>query len=161
MKPPPGVENVDAADLRILAALQDDASLSIAEVSERVGLSANACWRRIKRLDDEGFIRRRVALLDAERLGAGVTVFVSIRAPEHSDAWMGEFAALVRRIPEIVEFYRMAGEVDYLLKLQVADIAAYDAVYKRLIRGVRLSDVSSAFAMEVMKHTTAIPLPAG
>jgi Lrp/AsnC family transcriptional regulator len=161
MKSPSGAESVDAADLRILGALQDDASLSIAEVSERVGLSANACWRRIKRLEDEGIIRRRVALLDAERLGVGVTVFVSIRAPEHSDAWMSEFAAAVRRIPEIVEFYRMAGDVDYLLKLQVADIAAYDAVYKRLIRSVRLSDVSSAFAMEVMKHTTAIPLPAG
>jgi Lrp/AsnC family transcriptional regulator len=161
MKSPSGVETVDAADLRILAVLQDDAALSIAEIAERVGLSANACWRRIKRLEDDKLIRSRVALLDAERLGVGVTVFVSIRAPEHSDAWMAEFAAVVRRIPEIVEFYRMAGDVDYLLKLQVADIGAYDAVYKRLIRGVRLSDVSSAFAMEVLKHTTSIPLPAG
>jgi Lrp/AsnC family transcriptional regulator len=158
MKSPSATPDVDAADLRILGALQDDASLSIAEVAERAGLSANACWRRIKRLEDDGFIRSRVALLDAERLGAGVTVFVSIRAPEHSETWMAEFAAVVRRIPEIVEFYRMAGDVDYLLKLQVADIAAYDQVYKRLIRGVRLSDVSSAFAMETLKHTTAIPL---
>ncbi|HEY2179912.1 MAG TPA: Lrp/AsnC family transcriptional regulator [Caulobacteraceae bacterium] len=154
--PPP-----DAADLRILAVLQDDASLSIGEVAARVNLSANACWRRIKRLEEDGLILRRVALLDAERLGAAVTVFVTLRAAEHSETWVDDLAAVVRRIPEIVEFYRMSGDIDYLLKIKVADIAAYDGVYKRLIRGIRLSDVSSAFAMEELKHTTAIPLPVG
>jgi Lrp/AsnC family transcriptional regulator len=149
----------DAADLRILGVLQQDASLSIGEVAERVNLSQNACWRRIKRLEEDGFILRRVALLDAERLEAGVTVFVTIRAAEHSETWLTELASVVRRIPEIVEFYRMSGDIDYLLKIKVADIAAYDGVYKRLIRGVRLSDVSSAFAMEELKNTTAIPLP--
>ena len=149
----------DAADLRILGVLQEDASLAISEVAERVNLSQNACWRRIKRLDEDGLILRRVALLDAARLDAGVTVFVTIRAAEHSESWLSDLAAIVRRIPEIVEFYRMSGDSDYLLKIKVADIAAYDAVYKRLIRGIRLSDVSSAFAMEVLKNTTAIPLP--
>ncbi|HEY2482074.1 MAG TPA: Lrp/AsnC family transcriptional regulator [Caulobacteraceae bacterium] len=152
---------LDAADLRILGVLQEDAALSIGEVAERVNLSQNACWRRIKRLDDDGVILRRVALLNAQRLEAGVTVFATIRAAEHSDAWLAELTAVVRRIPEIVEFYRMSGDVDYLLKIRVADIAAYDAVYKRLIHGIRLSDVSSAFAMEELKNTTAIPLPVG
>ena len=149
----------DAHDLRLLALLQDDATLSIAELAERIHLSSNACWKRVKRLEAEGVIRKRVALLDAARLGAGVTVFVTVRAAEHSDAWLAEFAAAVRTLPEVVEFYRMSGEVDYLLKIQVADIAAYDRVYKALIRSVRLSNVSSAFAMEEIKHTTAIPLP--
>ncbi|MGI8841984.1 MAG: Lrp/AsnC family transcriptional regulator [Caulobacteraceae bacterium] len=151
----------DATDLRILAVLQEDASLAVGDVAERAHLSANACWRRVKRLEADGVIMRRVALLDAARLGAGVTVFVTIRAAEHSDAWLARFAAVVARIPQIVEFYRMSGDIDYLLKIRVADIAAYDEVYKRLIRGVRLSDVSSAFAMEELKNTTAIPLPAG
>ena len=150
---------VDAYDLRLLAVLQEDATLSIAELAERIHLSSNACWKRVKRLEAEGVIRKRVALLDAARLGAGVTVFVTVRAAEHSDAWLAEFAAAVRTLPEVVEFYRMSGEVDYLLKIQVADIAAYDRVYKALIRSVRLSNVSSAFAMEEIKHTTAIPLP--
>ena len=150
---------VDAHDLRLLALLQDDATLSIAELAERIHLSSNACWKRVKRLEAEGVIRRRVALLDAARLGAGVTVFVTVRAAEHSETWLAEFAAVVRTLPEVVEFYRMSGEIDYLLKIQVADIAAYDRVYKALIRSVRLSDVSSAFAMEEIKHTTAIPLP--
>ena len=152
---------VDAADLRILGVLQEDTSLSIGEVAERVNLSQNACWRRIKRLEEDGVILRRVALLNAARLEAGVTVFVTIRAAEHSDSWLAELTAVVRRIPEIVEFYRMSGDVDYLLKIKVADIAAYDAVYKRLIHCIRLSDVSSAFAMEELKSTTAIPLPTG
>jgi Lrp/AsnC family transcriptional regulator len=150
---------LDNFDVHILSVLQEDASVSIAEVAERVHLSQNACWRRIKRLEEDGYIRRRVALLDPLKLGAGVTVFVSVRAAEHSEEWLDAFAAAVRCIPEVVEFYRMSGDTDYLLKLQVADIAAYDHVYKRLIKSVRLVDVSSAFAMEELKHTTAIPLP--
>jgi Lrp/AsnC family transcriptional regulator len=124
-----------------------------------VNLSQNACWRRIKRLEEEGFVSRRVALLDPEKLGVGVTVFVAIRAAEHTEDWLEQFAAAVRRIPEVAEFHRMSGDIDYLLKLRVADIADYDAVYKRLIRAAKLTDVSSMFVMETLKSTTAIPLP--
>jgi Lrp/AsnC family transcriptional regulator len=150
---------VDAADLKLLALMQEDATLSIGELGERINLSQNACWRRIRRLEEQCYILKRVALLDPSKLGAGVTVFVTVQAAEHSEQWLSEFAAAVRKLPEVVEFYRMSGEVDYLLKLQVADIAAYDAVYQKLIRSVRLSKVSSAFAMEEIKHTTCIPLP--
>ncbi|HEY3887744.1 MAG TPA: Lrp/AsnC family transcriptional regulator [Caulobacteraceae bacterium] len=150
----------DETDLRILTVLQEDASLSINEVAERVHLSQNACWRRIRRLDDEGFIRKRVALLDAGKLGVGVTVFVSIKTSEHSEAWLSGFAATVRKMPEVVELHRMTGEIDYLIKLRVRDIEDYDDVYKRLIRSVKLSDVSAAFVMEEIKQTTALPLRA-
>ncbi len=151
--------SLDAHDIRLLGLLQEDAALSINELAERIHLSSNACWKRVKRLEAEGVIRKRVALLDAQKLGVAVTVFVSVRAAEHSEHWLSDFAAAVRKLPEVVEFYRMSGDTDYLLKLQVADIAAYDEVYQKLIRSVRLSDVSSAFAMEEMKHTTCIPLP--
>lgn len=153
------VNGVDSQDLAILAVLQDDASLPVAQVADRVNLSQNACWRRIKRLEEDGYILRRVALLDPTKLRAGVTVFVTLKAVEHSDEWLAALTTAVRRIPEVVDFYRMSGEADYLLKIQVEDIAAYDRVYKRLIRSVKLSDVTSAFAMEELKHTTAIPLP--
>lgn len=149
----------DAYDLRLLGLLQEDATFSVAELAERINLSANACWKRIKRLEAERVIRKRVVLLDADKLGAGVTVFVTVRAAEHSETWLRDFATAVHRLPEVVEFYRMSGDVDYLLKIQVADIPAYDRVYQALIRSVRLSDVSSAFAMEEIKHTTCIPLP--
>lgn len=150
---------LDTFDVHILGLLQESAEISVAEVAETVHLSHNACWRRIKRLEAEGYIKRRVALLDPVKLGVGVTVFVSVRVAEHSEEWLEAFAAAVRSIPEVVEFYRMTGDVDYLVKLQIANIAAYDKVYKRLIKSVRLVDVSSAFAMEELKHTTAIPLP--
>lgn len=153
--------DLDACDLRLLALLQEDATLSIADLADRIHLSANACWKRVKRLEADGVIRKRVALLDPGKLGAGVTVFVTVRAAEHSETWLSEFAAAVRKLPEVVEFYRMSGDIDYMLKMQVADIAAYDAVYQKLIRSVRLSDVSSAFAMEEIKHTTCVPLPTG
>jgi Lrp/AsnC family transcriptional regulator len=151
---------LDSTDVRILASLQADASRAIAEIAEDAHLSQNACWRRIRRMEDEGIIKKRVALLDAEKLGVGVTVFVSVRAGEHTEKWLETFTAAVRKIPEVVEFYRMAGDVDYLLKLQVANIAAYDRVYKSLIRAAKLMDVSAAFAMEEMKRTTELPLPA-
>jgi Lrp/AsnC family transcriptional regulator len=150
---------LDATDIKILDILQDDASRSIADIAETVHLSQNACWRRIRQMEESGVIRKRVALLDAKKLGVGMTVFVMLRAGEHSDKWLESFAAAVRKIPEVVEFYRLAGEVDYLIKLQVADIAAYDVAYKSLIRSARLGDVSGSFAMEELKHTTAIPLP--
>ncbi len=149
---------LDAIDLKILGMLQNDASQSIAEIADHVHLSQNACWRRIKQLEDEGVIVKRVALLDPEKLGVGVTVFVTIRAGEHTEKWLETFAAAVRKMPEVIEFYRLAGELDYLLKLLVADIAAYDRVYKQLIRAAKLTDVSAAFAMEELKRTTAIPL---
>ena len=151
---------LDGTDLRILAILQENAERSISEIADAIHLSQNACWRRIRRLEEEGYILKRVALLDAVKLGAGMTVFVMVRAGEHSQEWLERFAEAVRKIPEIVEFYRMTGEVDYLIKIRVADIAGYDRVYKQLIRSAPLTDVSGAFAMEELKHTTAIPLPA-
>lgn len=153
--------SLDSIDIRILGLLQNDCSRSISEIADAVHLSQNACWRRIKRLEDEGVITKRVALLDPGKLDAGVTVFVSVRAGEHTEKWLENFTAAVRKMPEVVEFYRMAGDVDYLLKLQVADIAAYDRVYKSLIRAAKLMDVSAAFAMEEMKRTTELPLPRG
>jgi Lrp/AsnC family transcriptional regulator len=151
---------LDGIDLRILAILQENAERSISEIAEAIHLSQNACWRRIRQLEEQGYILKRVALLDAVKLGAGMTVFVMVRAGEHSQEWLERFAEAVRKIPEIVEFYRMTGEVDYLIKIRVADIAGYDRVYKQLIRSAPLTDVSGAFAMEELKHTTAIPLPA-
>jgi Lrp/AsnC family transcriptional regulator len=152
---------LDRTDRRILSILQEDAALTIGQLSEMVNLSHNPCWRRVKRLEDEGYIRKRVALVDPAKLGAGVVVFVTVRAAEHSDEWLAAFAKAVRDIPEVMEFYRMSGDIDYLLKLRVADIPAYDAVYKRLIQSVRLLDISSAFAMEEMKCTTAVPVLLG
>ncbi|MFI4986617.1 MAG: Lrp/AsnC family transcriptional regulator [Alphaproteobacteria bacterium] len=149
---------LDQIDLRILGALQSDASRPVAELGEAVGLSSNACWRRVKRLEETGVIRRRVALLDPAKLDRGVTVFVAVRTNQHTEAWLEAFAKGVAQIPEVVEFYRMSGEVDYLLKILVADIAHYDRVYKRLIKTASLSDVSSSFAMEQIKYTTAVPL---
>ena len=153
------MEKLDATDFSILALLQEDAGLSIQQIADSVHLSQNACWRRIRQMEDSGVIRKRVALLDAAKVGAGMTVFVQVRAAEHSDAWLEGFAAAVKAIPEIVEFYRMTGEVDYLLKMRVADMAGYDRAYKALIRTARLGDVSASFAMEEIKATTAIPLP--
>jgi Lrp/AsnC family transcriptional regulator len=150
---------LDAIDIKILGLLQEDASRSIAEIAERVHLSHNACWRRIRQMEESGIIRKRVALLDAEKLGAGTTVFVMLRAPDYSDEWFDKFAAVVRNIPEVLEFYRLAGEIDYLIKLQVADIAGYNEVSQKLTRAVHFRDVTGAFAMEELKNTTAIPLP--
>ncbi len=150
---------IDGTDLKILSLLQENTDRPIAQIAEAIHLSHNACWRRIRRLEEEGYIRKRVALLDAGKLGAGMTVFVMVRAAEHSQEWLDRFAAAARKIPEIVEFYRMSGEVDYLLKIKVADIAGYDRVYKQLIQTAPLADVSGAFAMEELKQTTAIPLP--
>lgn len=149
---------MDDIDRKILAILQEDASLPVAEIAERVGISTSPCWRRIQKLEADGVIRKRVALLDGDKLNVGVTVFVALRTNRHDMAWLERLAAAVADIPEVVEFYRMSGDVDYLLKVVVPDIAAYDAVYKRLIRRVSLTDVSSSFAMEQIKYTTALPL---
>jgi Lrp/AsnC family transcriptional regulator len=149
---------LDRTDYRILELLQEDASLSNADVAERVGLSPNACWRRTRRLEERGVIRKRVALLSPEKLSLNVTVFVGIRTNEHNEQWLKKFADGVRQIPEVVEFYRMSGDTDYMLKIVVHDIADYDRVYKKLISVVPLHDVSSSFAMEQLKSTTALPL---
>ena len=149
---------LDAKDRRILAVLQEDAMAPVAEVAERVGLSTTPCWRRIQRLEREGVIRRRVALLDADALNVPVSVFVAVRTSQHSAKWLAQFRRAVEAIPEIVEAYRMSGEIDYLLRVVVPDIAGYDAVYKQLIEKIELADVTSSFSMEEMKHTTALPL---
>jgi Lrp/AsnC family transcriptional regulator len=149
---------MDRIDLKILDCLQEDATLPVAEIAERVGLSTTPCWRRIQKLDKDGVIRRRVALLDADRLNCGVTVFVRLRTSQHNYDWLEKFSKAVERMDEVVEFYRMSGDIDYLLRVVVPDIASYDAVYKRLIRAADLSDVSSSFALEEIKFTTALPL---
>lgn len=149
---------LDKVDKAILEVLQTNATASLQDISERVHLSATPCWRRIQRLEREGYIRDRVALLDPEKLNVGVTVFVSVRTSQHNAQWAQRFTAVVKAIPEIVEFYRMSGDVDYLLRVVVPDIKGYDTVYQRLIREVELSDVSSSFAMEQIKYTTALPL---
>jgi Lrp/AsnC family transcriptional regulator len=149
---------MDRIDRLILDLIQNDATLSTAEIAERVSLTATPCWRRIQNLDKRGFIRRRVALLDRERLNIGVDVFVGIRTDQHNAEWLAEFARVVQEFDEVVEFYRMSGEVDYLMRVVVPDIAAYDRFYRRLIERVRIADVSSSFAMECLKYTTALPL---
>lgn len=151
---------LDSLDWSILAQLQVDASLAVHEVGERVGLSHNACWRRIRRLEDAGVIARRVALLDPAKIGLATTVFVAIKTSRHDPEWLEAFARGVDSIDEVIECHRMAGDVDYLLKLVVRDIAHYDRIYRRLIAAVPdLADVSSSFSMERMKHTTALPRP--
>jgi Lrp/AsnC family transcriptional regulator len=149
---------LDALDIRILEIVQQDADQQVAQIAEQVGLSTTPCWRRIQRLKEAGVITRQVALVDASKVNVGVTVFVSVRTSVHTEAWFETFKATVQAIPEVVEFYRMSGDVDYLLRVVVPDIAAYDKVYKRLIAGTQLHDVSSSFAMEQLKLTTALPL---
>lgn len=149
---------MDDIDRRILKLLQENVDLPVAEVAEQVGLSASPCWRRIQKLEAEGIIERRVALLNPEKMNVGVTVFVAIRTSQHDEKWLKDFAQRVTRIPEVVELYRMSGEIDYMMRVVVPDIKAYDAVYKRLIAAVPLFDVSSSFAMEAIKYTTALPV---
>lgn len=154
------LDEFDSKDWAILDILQEDAGLPIHEIADRVALSTNACWRRIKRLEDQGVISKRVALLDPLRIGLGTTVFVAIRTARHDPQWLEAFALGILRIEEITECHRMAGDVDYLLKLSVRDIAHYDRIYQRLIATVPdLSDVSSTFSMERIKSTTALPRP--
>lgn len=149
---------LDAIDRKILAALQEDASLSLEALSARIGLSPSPLSRRIQKLEASGIIQKRVALLDPDRLNVGVTVFVMVRTNRHAAEWARAFCEAVATIPEVVELYRMSGQVDYLLRVVVPDIAAYDRVYKRLIAVADLYDVSSSFAMERIKNTTALPL---
>ncbi len=151
---------MDATDIKILTLLQDDASISIAELAQRVNLSQTPCWKRVQRLEASGVIQKRVALLDPERIGLGLTVFVSIETSDHSGQWLQRFADFVSAMPEVMEFYRMAGDVDYMLRVVVPDMAAYDAFYKRLIAEIPLKNVTSRFAMQRVKSTTAYALSA-
>lgn len=149
---------MDITDKAILALLQRDSATPVSDIAEAVGLSATPCWRRIKKLEEEGVIVRRVALADPEALGLSLTAFISVKTAQHNEAWLKRFAETVRRIPEIVEVHRMSGEVDYMMKVIVPDMAHYDRVYKRLIATAEFSDFTSTFSMETLKHTTELPL---
>ncbi len=151
---------LDAIDRKILTVLQEDASLSVAEIGDRVGLSSTPCWKRIQRLEADDIILRRVALVDQNKIGLGITVFVSVESGDHSDAWLTTFANAVRAMPEVMELYRMAGDGVYMLRVVVADMASYDLFYKKLISSVALKNVTSRFAMEKIKSVTALPVPA-
>ncbi len=150
--------HIDLIDCEILTLLQRNAQLSTAEIAEKVGLSTTPCWRRIQNLEKNGVIEKRVALLNRNKLNVGVDVFVAIKSGNHSAKWLEEFASAVECFPEVMEFYRMSGEIDYLMRVVVPDIAAYDEFYKRLISKVDMTDVSSSFAMERLKYTTFLPL---
>ena len=149
---------MDAIDRRILIALQDNADLSIAQLADRAGLSQTPCWKRVQKLEELGVITRRVALLSPEKLGLGLTVFVQVEAGDHSSDWLETFAATVSAMPEVMELYRMAGDVDYMLRVVVPDMASYDGFYRKLIATIPLKNVTSRFAMERVKYTTSLPL---
>jgi Lrp/AsnC family transcriptional regulator len=153
------MNHLDKFDCAILAALQSDATLSIAALAEKVGLSSTPCWKRVKRLEEDGYIESRVTLINRHKVGLPVTVFVSVRTSEHDEKWLQRFAAAVVALPEVLEFHRMSGDVDYLLKVVTTDIGGYDRFYKKLIASTaHLTGVSSAFSMEQIKYSTALPL---
>ena len=153
------MHQLDAIDRKILLTLQEDASLSVAEIGQRVGLSSTPCWKRIQRLEAEGVIQKRVAIVVQSKVGLGITVFVSVETDDHSESWLSTFASTVSAMPEVMEFYRMAGDVDYMLRVVVADMHAYDLFYKKLIAASPLKNVTSRFAMENIKSTTSLPIP--
>lgn len=150
---------IDKIDQKLLAMLQQDCTLSLQVLADAVNLTTTPCWKRLKRLEDDGYIRGKVALLDPEKLGLGLTAFVLIKTQQHSRGWYSQFVAVVEAMPEVLGFWRMTGEYDYLIRVQVADMKRYDDFYKRLVNGIPgLSDVTSSFAMEQIKYTTALPL---
>src|SRR6202047_4192025 len=151
---------LDAIDRKILTVLQQDASLSVAEIGDRVGLSSTPCWKRIQRLEADGVILRRVALVDQNKIGLGISVFVSVESADHSEAWLRTFAEAVSAMPEVMEFYRMAGDVDYMLRVVGGVMEGYGGFFKKLIGAVPLKNVTSRFAMEKIKSVTALPVPA-
>lgn len=151
-------QKLDEIDRRILAELQRDGSLSVEQLSERVHLSRNATWRRVKRLEEERVITGRVALVDADSVGLGLSVFVIVRTSSHDPDWLGKFRDAVTGLPEITGVYRMSGDLDYILRARVADVRAYDRLYQRLIAKVPLADVSASFVMEEIKETTVVPV---
>lgn len=150
--------SLDLVDRKILHFLQQDASITIKELAEKVHLSPTPCWKRIQRMEENGVIRSRVVLLDPEKVDAGITVFLAIKTDKHNAEWSQKFAEVMSSFPEIVEIYRMSGEVDYLLRIVVPDIPAYDTLYKNIIGKIALTDMTSMFAMEQMKYTTALPV---
>jgi Lrp/AsnC family transcriptional regulator len=152
---------LDEIDLRILAVLQTDASLSMDALADRVHLSRNACWRRVRQMEETGVIRARVALVDPEALGLGLSVLVMIRTNAHRPDWLDTFETTVRTMPEIIGAYRMTGDLDYVLRVRVADVRGYDRFYKRLIARVPLADISASFVMDEIKETTSLPLVPG
>ena len=149
---------LDRLDKEILRLLQQDATMAVSEIADRIGLTTTPCWRRIQNLEQQGVIKQRVALLDANKLNLGLIVFVQVKAAKHDSNWLTAFAEHAGKIEQIVEFYRMSGEYDYLLKVMVADMQAFDVFYKKLVSGIDLSDVTSSFAMEQIKYTTALPV---
>src|SRR4051794_20136392 len=149
---------IDAIDRRILAELQRDATLSVDQLSERIDLSRNACWRRVKLLEKEGVIRSRVTLVDPEKLGLSLMVFIIVRTASHDPEWLARFKSAVTAFPEIISVYRMSGDLDYVLRARVADVKGYDRLYQRLITRVPLADVSASFVMEEIKETTIVPV---
>ncbi len=152
------IVELDDIDRRLLRAVQRDAGATVESLAEIAGLSRNACWRRLKRLEETGVILRRVALLDADKVGRGLTVFIAVRCPSHAPDWLESFARAVRRLTEIEAAYRMTGDLDYLIKARVRDVGDYDRLYQRLIREVALGDVSASFVMEAIRETTEIAL---
>jgi Lrp/AsnC family transcriptional regulator len=149
-------KDIDRRDREILRLLSADASLSLAEIAAKVGLTPTPCWKRIRRMEQDGIIRRRIAILDPDKIGLPVSVFVAVETADHSSEWLNRFAEVIQNTPEVVDAWRMSGDVDYLLHVVVPDIAAYDQFYRRLIAAVPLRNVSSRFSMERMK---AAPLP--
>lgn len=151
---------LDKTDRKLLRLLQQDCTQSLQTLADAVNLTSTPCWKRLKQLEESGYITGRVALLDKDKIGLGLTAFVMIKTQHHSSEWYHHFVAQVEQIPEVLAFYRMAGEYDYLMQVQVADMKSYDAFYKRLVNAVQgLSDVTSSFAMEQIKYTTALPVP--
>ena len=149
---------MDAKDRKILGLLQQNAMLTAADVAVQVGLTTTPCWRRIQRLEAQGYIRNRVALLDREKMNVGITVFVSVRANRHAVDWLDLFREVVHSTPEIIEAHRLSGDTDYLLRVVVPSIESFDRVYKKMINELEFTDVSSSFSMEELKYTTAIPV---
>ncbi len=149
---------MDRIDRKLLELLQDDADRPLSELAEAVHLTPTPCWKRVQRLQNDGVIRKKVVLCEPSKLNLGLTAFVAVRTTQHNEQWLRRFAAAVQAIPEIVEAYRMSGEIDYMLRIVVPDIQGYDSVYRKLIRAVELSDVSSSFAMERLKYSTALPV---
>ena len=152
------MSELDTLDRRILRELQRDASLGIEELGNRVGLSRNACWRRVRHLEDTGIIRARVALVDPDALSLGLTVFIAVRTDRHDPEWLESFTRAVAGLPEIQGVWRTSGDLDYLVKARVAGVRAYDRLYQRLIRKVALADISASFVMEEIKDTTELPV---
>ena len=152
------MENIDDMDRRILTVLQRDCAISMDDLAEKVHLSRNACWRRVKRLESDGIIRSRVALLDPRKLGLDLTAFVMIRTNRHDPDWLARFNRAVRDLPEITGAHRMSGDLDYVLRVSLSSIQDYDAFYRRLIAKIPVSDISASFVMEDIKHTTELPV---